>query len=354
MKKKFSLLTALILVFLCAFALPGLGEEEQPSLLRDLLLNFDYGAEETIVIGHKSPDSDTVGAAMGYAWVLSEIGVPARAAVTAPVNRETAFALESFGLEAPEVLENAAGKQLVLVDHSDATQTVDGADKARIAGILDHHGFGTVVVSERIPVISMPIGSTCSLVYLVARDCGLEIPRDVARELLMGLLSDTKNMTQSVTEADKAAWTALMAAAELKDPDALYAGMREAALDYSGMTDWEIFLSDYKEYRMGDTNVGIGCVKAVGEAAVREMTDRMKAVMAEGLAASGMDMLFVMVANAGDNPEEHGEYLAAVGDGAEMMLEKLFGNGDGEGRFLFDNSLSRKKDFVPVLKEALE
>lgn len=75
--------------------------ESTASDYRDLLLSFDYGDEVTYVIGHKSPDSDTVGSAIAYADLLNEIGIRAEAVVSAPVNNETQYALDAFGIAPP-------------------------------------------------------------------------------------------------------------------------------------------------------------------------------------------------------------------------------------------------------------
>ncbi len=353
MKKISAGILALLLAFLSLFPVAGFAQEKE-SIYLDLLLNFDYGPETTYVIGHKSPDSDTVGSAMAYAYLLNQIGIPAQAAVSGPVNHETACALDAFGLESPPVVDQADGKQFILVDHSTYTQAIDGMKEARVVGILDHHGCGDVVNSEQIMVFSAPAGATASLVYNAYREFGVEIPKDMAQVMLMAILSDTSNMTKSVTLCDRIAFQALVPLAEVENVDALYQEMARASLNYDGMTDLEIYRSDYKEYEAGGTRFSVGVVNVFGEEEMLKMADRIKSAMDENQAESGMDMLFAMIINKNESDSENHMCMVASGDGAEMLLQKIFLNDDGSGHFIFKESSSRKKVIVPAITEALE
>ena len=105
MKKR---LLALALVFVLVF--PCLFAHADPTGFADVLLSVDYGEETTYVIGHKCPDSDTIGSAIACAYLLQQLGINAKAVATAQVNQETQFALDYFGMKAPEIMENAEGK----------------------------------------------------------------------------------------------------------------------------------------------------------------------------------------------------------------------------------------------------
>ena len=96
------------------------------------------------VTGHKNPDSDTVGSSIAYAALLRALGYDAVPVVLGPVNHESEYILEAAGLEAPELLEDASGLNMVLVDHSEYAQSADGLENAHIIAIIDHHGDGSV------------------------------------------------------------------------------------------------------------------------------------------------------------------------------------------------------------------
>ena len=106
-------------------------EEEQESsreMLAGLITIVDYKDEPVYVIGHETPDSDTVASAIGMAYLLNSLGISAEARIAGNLNLEGEFALSELGYPAPEILEDAAGKQLWLVDHSTGTQMVKGAE----------------------------------------------------------------------------------------------------------------------------------------------------------------------------------------------------------------------------------
>lgn len=222
-----------------------------------------------------------------------------------------------------------------------------------MVGIVDHHGIGDVTASEQIHVRSAPAGAAATLVFLCYQECDVAISRDMARVMLMSILSDTRNMTRNVTAADQDAYDTLTGLAGIEDIDALYQGMAEALASYGDMTDWEIFQSDYKEYEAEGITFCIGDVNAYGEENVRELADRMYTLMADRYDSMGLDMLFTMLNNKGDDPSENMMYMVAYGPGAEELLQGVYGNYDGTRFFVFPDNLSRKADVVPALSAAL-
>ena len=118
--------------------------------------------EKIYVVGHKSPDTDSVVAAIAYAEFKGKIDVddeyiPARAG---ELNSETKYVLEKFNIPIPMLLENAEGKKIILVDHNEMGQVVNGAVKARIFEIIDHHKIGGFQSSAPIMFHAEPVGST--------------------------------------------------------------------------------------------------------------------------------------------------------------------------------------------------
>jgi manganese-dependent inorganic pyrophosphatase len=342
------------MTFLSACGNTSAGTNTNTQGYKDLITSVKYGDDTTYVIGHKSPDSDTVGSAIAYAYLLNQLGVKAEAAVSEEINGETKYALETFGVAVPNEIKDAAGKQFVLVDHSTYSQTIDNMDSAKIVGIIDHHGIGEIEVSDLINVRSAPVGAAASLVYLSYKECGVAIPEDMAKVMLMSILSDTRNMKRDVTAVDQAAYDELVKIAKLGDIDSFYQKMAEAIADYGDMTDEEIFYSDYKEYTVGDYSYGIADVVAFGEDNVRAMADRMYEVAVAKYADSGLDFLYAKVKNEGDNDSENKMYTVAYGEGAVEVLQEAIGGYDGSKYFIHEKSQSRKKVMVPAIDAVLE
>ena len=342
MKKSAILLIVLLLAFsTLAVRADGTG-------YADLLRSVDYGDQITYVIGHRSPDADTIGSAIAYAHLLRELGINAKAAATAKVNQETKYALDFYGLEQPEILDNAAGKQFVLVDHSEYTQALSGMKSARVVGIVDHHGIGDIRNTERIAVISLPAGATSSIIYKLYQDCNVGIPRDIARVMLMSILSDTRGMTSNVTELDRDAYSFLLSVAEISDIDALYAGMKAAKISYEGMTASEIFYNDYKEYLAGEYTFGIGNVLTDTDENIIALTQMIEAEFSSLYASNRLDMLFCMFTS--DNMT----LLTWYGEDAEKAVYESFPDYDGSGYLIFTPGVSRKTKIVPPLTATLE
>ena len=342
-KKKY--IIPLLVLFL---AFSGMAARADGTGFADVLRSVDYGDQVTYVIGHKSPDADTIGTAIAYAHLLRQLGINAKAAATAKVNQETKYALDFYGLEQPEILDNAAGRQFVLVDHSEYSQALDGMKNARIVGIVDHHGIGDIRNTERIAVISLPAGATASIVYKLYLDCNVGIPRDIARVMLMSILSDTKGMTSNVTALDRDAYNYLLSVADIDDIDALYAGMKAAKASYEGMTASGIFYNDYKEYLAGEYTFGIGDVYTDSEENATALAQEIEAAFPSIYASNNLDMLFCMVST------DDMTRLIWYGEDAEKAVYDSFPDYDGSGYLVFTPKASRKAKIVPPLTAALE
>ena len=321
-------------------------QEEQMGLLSRMVANdvthLDMGFLFQVM---RTPHFRALGITRGN-QILAE------AVVAGPVNNETKYALETFGVAIPPVMENAEGKQFVLVDHSAYTHAIDDMPLARVVGVLDHHGIGSVQNTDFINVRSAPIGSTATLVYLAYRECEVPISQEMAKVMLMSILSDTKNATSNTTEMDRIAYEELAEISGIGDVDALYQGMQDAAANYDGMSDIDIYLTDYKEYTVGGVSFGAGEIQVSNEEAMAGMCDRMLAAMEENYETIGLDMLFVKVNNNND-ADENQVYMVAYPESARMLLDACFGNYDGK-YFVFKENMSRKKVLIPALTAELE
>jgi len=116
------------------------------------------------IFGHKSPDSDAVCAAIALADLKTKLGVESVPARQGDVTPETKFILDRFGFSAPEFIGSGAGKQVILVDHSDLAQSLDDLKEAEILGIVDHHKLGDVTTSSPLEAWIWPVGCSCTVI----------------------------------------------------------------------------------------------------------------------------------------------------------------------------------------------
>ena len=307
------------------------------------------------VTGHKSPDSDTVGSSIAYAALLRELGYDAVPVVLGPVNHESAYILEAAGLEVPELLEDASGLNMILVDHSEYTQSANGMKDAKILSIIDHHGDGSVMTASPLIYDARPIGSASTITWLRYRNYGIVPDRQSAIMLMGAILSDTKNLQSGTTTfADREAVRVLSELGGISDTDAFYQEMYKALLSYEGKTDEEIFFTDYKEYEIGGRKVSVGNVNAYDEETAKDLAARMRAVMPLTKPSTGMDMCFAMISILHDDISV--TYLVPSDEAAEEVLQTAFGDQavyDGTS-WKVEPYASRKAVFIPAITDVLE
>ena len=338
---------------------PGLGAE-----YRAILKSLDWGQDTTFVYGHKVPDVDAVCSSLGFARLMRALGYNCKAKVSSAMNRETEYIASTFGFALPELKTSVAAQtRLILTDHFDYAQCVDGAREAVILQMIDHYVEGDIKDSSIPYVRREMIGSTCTIIYEMYKELGISIDDETAHILLAGIVSDTRNLTKPATCAiDTVAWEALTAQLGIS-PDSIAVvskHMSEAAEDYFGMTDKEIFMSDYKGYEYNGYRFGMGSLDCKAEE-MDDFIDRMLAVMPEVLKENGLDMVFAKIDNKVPNPDTSdpddlfigaGTYFIYYGTGAREVAEAIIGPSLREGVTFSETKLSRKQ-IVPLIQERL-
>ena len=331
---------------------------------RAVLQGLDWGPDTTFVYGHKTPDVDAVCSSLGYARLMRALGYNCKAKISSPINRETEFIAQRFGFNVPELKTAvAADTRLILTDHTDYAQCVDGAREARILQKIDHHVEGDIKDSGIPYVRREMIGATCTIIYECYNELGVAIDDETAKILLSGLLSDTRNLTKTTTQhEDSVAWTALVGQLRLEGEVAeINRLMVEAANNYDGMSDSAIFVSDYKDYDIGGKAIGIGSLECKADEA-DDFLSRMLAVMPAVLQDNGRDMLFAKIDVEVPNPDQsdpdtpyvdNGLYFIYYGEGAQAVAEAIFGASLRPGVTYTKEHLSRKQ-IVPKIMEILQ
>jgi len=311
------------------------------------------------VAGHKSPDTDSICSAIGYAYLRNQLvksGSPycathkeeAVAVRQGDLNPETEFVLKHFGVEVPELMTDGAGKKVVLVDHSERGQTLDNIDQAEIIAIIDHHKIGDITTPNPITFINMPTGCTASIVKALFDFFKVEIPKEIAGILLAAILSDTvafKSVT--TTDFDKKAAEELAKIAGVDDIMAFAMEMFKAKSDVSGKSPRDLLYRDFKDYTMAGNKVGAGQIEVVSLDLLAEVKDAIYEEMQKVKAEGGYHTIVLMLT---DIMKEGTELLVVTDDPG--VIEKAFGKKlEGKSVWL-DGVMSRKKQVVPPLEKA--
>ena len=226
----------------------------------------DYNADEPIyIIGHKEPDTDTVCSSIAYASLLQTLNYNAKAVLPGKLNAETSYALQKFGVPVPESMNNAEGKQFILVDHSLYSQSISGMSSAKVLAVLDHHAMGDIKNSNPITYIAKPIGATASVVFYEFEAQKVKISQPIAGLLLSAICSDTIGLkSPTTTDYDRLAVKKLLKLSKVKELRAYTNELLEAGNIYNSLSPNELIHYDYKVYSVGTKRFGIGQCCAAG------------------------------------------------------------------------------------------
>ena len=339
--------------------------QKSGSDFRDTLKTLNWGTDTCFIYGHKTPDVDAVTSALSYAKLMRSLGYNCKAKVSSKMNRETAYISQLFGFDVPELKTSVVPQtRLILTDHGDYAQCVDGAREAIILQKIDHHTEGDIHDADVPYVRREMVGSTNTIIYEMYQELGVPIDRETAHIMLAGILSDTRNLSKSTTcGIDTIVWTALTSQLGLSADSVakINYAMQEAASSYDGMKDIEIFESDYKNYDMKGHRVGIGSLE-YKQSEMNAFMDRMLAVMPEVMAKNNLEMVFAKIDNMVPNPDptqalspyiQNGIYFIYYGEGTKEISEAIFGASQREGVTYTKEDLSRKQ-IVPKMEAVIK
>lgn len=247
-------------------------------------------------------------------------------------------------------LLNLRRKQLILVDHNEKAQCVDGWEEAEILEIIDHHRIGSLETSGPVYFRNQPVGCTATIVYQMYQEAGVPISAKIAGLLLSAILSDTlKFQSPTCTALDRAAAEALAHMAQA-DIDELAQAMFEAGENLSGKTAAEVFQQDYKTFDSGDIRIGVGQGSFISQANYEKARALVSDFLPKNQPLLGVDMAFYMLTSLKDQSA----LVLSAGEGAKELLCRAFHAEPGEYGVWLPGVVSRKKQLVPQLLRALQ
>ena len=258
------------------------------------------------------------------------------------------------GLISRRNLLGARGKNVILVDHNERGQAVDGIENANILELIDHHRLGTVETVGPVFFRNQPLGCTATIIFQMYREQGLEIDKTIAGLLCSAIISDTLLFrSPTCTPMDRAAAVSLAEMAGIK-LDEFANQMFEAGSELKGKSDAEILYLDFKKFSAGKTNFGVGQINSLNAEELGKLKNRMLPFMEKAREDEGLDMIFFMLTNILTETTE----LLCVGQGAAQVVADAFHVGDANEELKQTATLpgvvSRKKQLIPALTVTLE
>lgn len=302
------------------------------------------------VVGHANPDTDSVTSAIAYAALLNAQGMEAKACMqiaAADLNPESTTVLKRFGLAAPELLTDAAGKQIALVDFSDLAQGPANLASAELVAVVDHHKIGDITTNTPILFRAEPVGCTGTVLNKMFKDAGVAIPKDIAGGMLAAILSDTVNFkSPTCTEDDKLAVNDLKVIAGVTDTEELFMEMLKAKSAVDGVPAKDLLFRDYKDFDMKGNKVGVGQLELATLDQVANVREELVKAM-EVVKADGRHSVLLMLTDV----VKEGTDLVVLSDDP-ALIEKAFDTKLTGNSMWIPGMMSRKKQTVPNLQKA--
>ena len=263
-----------------------------------------------------------------------------------------------IGMISRRNLLGAKGKSIILVDHNEKSQAVEGMESADIREIIDHHRLGTVETMSPVFFRNQPLGCTATIIYQMYQENHIEIDKTTAGLLCSAIISDTLLFrSPTCTPIDKAAGLALAQIAGL-DIEKYAIDMFSAGSNLKGKSDGDIFYQDFKRFTVGNSVFGIGQITSLNAVELKDLRTRMSAYTEKEREQHEIDMMFFMLTNILTESTD----LICTGQGAEQLIANAFHVKDEDmenvsgqtGIVKLPGDVSRKKQLAPQIMMALQ
>ncbi|WP_298858092.1 manganese-dependent inorganic pyrophosphatase [uncultured Sulfitobacter sp.] len=303
----------------------------------------------TLVFGHKSPDTDSTGSPIVWAWYLSEImDTPAKPVLLGEPNTEALFMLDHWNLEKPEIISGLeAGQDVVIVDTNNPAELPDNINDANITAIIDHHKLvGGLETAGPIPIRIEPLACTATIMWkMIGKDMA-QMPNDIKGAMLTCILSDTLEFrSPTTTQEDKAIAWSLAESLDVNISD-YAAQMFAAKSDVSSFSEAELLRMDSKEFEVDGKKLRVSVLETTSPSAILDRKDALMAAMPAVAREDGADQVLLFVV---DILNEESTMLIP-NDLTKAVAEKSFDAKVEGDTVVLPGIMSRKKQIIPFLK----
>ena len=281
-----------------------------------------------------------------YVENIKDVMAKKRARDFAVIDKEGKF----YGFISSRRLMDARNRRVIMVDHNEKTQAVDGIEEAEILEIIDHHRLGSLETVGPVYFRNQPVGCTATIIYDMYKEKGVVPDKTIAGLLCSAIISDTLLFrSPTCTWLDRAAGEELSKIAEI-DMEELAQNMFQAGSNLKGKTAEEICFQDFKDFTVSDVKFGVGQVNSMNAEELQEIKESVLPYLEQVANAERLDMVFFMLTNIVDEVTE----LLCYGKGAkEQVLEAFDLPADTED-ILLEGVVSRKKQLIPAFVISLQ
>ncbi len=245
-------------------------------------------------------------------------------------------------------LNDKKPKQVILVDHNESTQSVEGLEEAEIVGVVDHHRLGNLGTSKPINFRNMPVGSTCTIIYHLFKENKITIPEDIASLLACGIISDTLLLkSPTTTEIDIDVLNNLEKIADI-DTEKVAMEMFKANDPTKNKSIKEIVYTDFKTFIHGEKNIAVSCITTLNGKNILKNQNEYNKFLNKQAKENNYDIFVLAITDILKN----GSYIL-YNDECEDILKLAFLDEIEQGYFL-DGVVSRKKQIIPAITNVIK
>lgn len=304
---------------------------------------------KVLVFGHKSPDTDSVTSAIVMANLERKLGNDETyACVLGNLNKETKYIFDYLNIDKPELLEKIEdGQEVILVDHNEFKQSVDGIENAKILKVVDHHRICGLSTAEPLYYRAEPVGCTATVLYKMYKEKNVEIDKIIATLMLSAIISDTllfKSPTCTKEDVEIAEELNKIAGLNIEEYGL---AMLKAGTDLSDVSAEGLVSLDAKEITIAGK---INCVIAqVNTASIPDMLQRKEEIenaMKKVIEEKNLDLFFFAITDIINSNSQ----VIALGKEASLVEKSYNVTLENNTAFL-KGVVSRKKQIIPVLTE---
>lgn len=244
----------------------------------------------------------------------------------------------------------ASKKKVILVDHNERSQAVDGIEEAEIIEIIDHHRLGDIETVSPITFRNQPVGCTATIINQMYEENEIEVPREIAGLLCGAIISDTLLFrSPTCTPLDERTAKKLAKISDI-DLEQMAQEMFNAGSNLKGKSAEDICFQDFKQFTVNDTIFGVGQITSMSKEELAAIRDMMTEHLPKVLEAHNLNMIYFMLTDILAESTE----LLCVGTGARGIALSAFDLPDNEKSLILKGVVSRKKQLIPVLVETMQ
>ncbi len=299
--------------------------------------------KEVLIFGHKNPDTDSICSSLIHESLNNKVGWKAKAVRLGNINKETQYVLDYLGIEAPELIEKVEeGQEVILVDHNEFSQSVEGIEKAKIRMVTDHHKIANFETSEPLYFTAKPYGCTATILYEEFREFNFEIDKKDAILMASAIISDTLLLkSPTTTRFDQKALEELGKMAEI-DVNEYGLEMLKAGTDLDDFSPEELINIDAKEFEKEDTKFEIAQVNTVSIEDVLKREAELKAVIQKTIKEKGLSLFILAITDILNS----NSMIIALGNRTDV-IKTAFGKDLENDKAFLEGVVSRKKQLLP-------